>query len=261
MAQRQHPQRPQPAAAVPTSGICPKPSLLRTLAELERVYEAAAAAFDLDRHPRPRITIQTRGRRKTTLGWHWRNAWQPTESDGFSGVDEITIAAEALNRPVNDICSTLLHEMVHHAARWSGIIDVSGKGGYHNGKFKRRAEQAGMIVGPKQGHLGWNDVRPGPALARLIAKLHLDETAFGLARIERQSTVRVRISKWRCGCHYPQTVWSQRREPLMAICVLCLRQQVDADTFDAVMSVLEPVQFQRQPDRTEDDLDDWATNE
>jgi hypothetical protein len=226
-----------------TSGMCPNPSLLRTLGELERIYAAVAPNFRLDKHPHPRITVQTRGRSRSVLGWYWRNAWHPAEDDGFSGVDEITLAAETLNRPLNDVVATLLHEMVHHVCRWEGITDVSGKGNYHNGKFKRRAEAAGMLAGEKRRHVGWSDVRPGRALQQIIDALQLDATAFGLARIERKSVSRPVVSRWVCRCPNPQVVWSQRKEPLMAVCIWCLRNQLPEDVQDAVLGALDRVQF------------------
>lgn len=227
------------------SAICPNPSLLPALGELERLYRAVAPAFGLARHPMPRIVIQTGGR-KQALGWYRRKSWQPRDHDGFSGVDEITIVAEFLSEPISEAVTTLLHEMVHHACHLDGVRDTSSKGAYHNVHFKLRAERAGMIVGERQGRHGWSDVRPGPKLRPIIKALDLDETAFQLARVESPRTVRLGMTKWVCRCPVPQVLRWQRKDPMMAVCIWCLRRAVSEAHFEALMEALEDVQFYRE---------------
>ena len=83
---------------------------------------------------RPLITILSRGR-KACLGWHWKNKWSYQDSLHT----EIMIAAEALQRPLEDVLETLLHEMVH---LWNSTRDIKdcNAAQYHNKFFKRTAE-------------------------------------------------------------------------------------------------------------------------
>jgi hypothetical protein len=83
---------------------------------------------------RPLITILSRGR-KACLGWHWKNKWSYQDSLHT----EIMVAAEALQRPLEDILETLLHEMVH---LWNSTRDIKdcNAAQYHNKHFKKAAE-------------------------------------------------------------------------------------------------------------------------
>ena len=49
---------------------------------------------------------------------------------------EINISSATLSRPIEETCSTLLHEMCHCFAAEKGIKDTSGSGNfYHNRKY------------------------------------------------------------------------------------------------------------------------------
>jgi len=83
---------------------------------------------------RPLITILSRGRR-ACLGWHWKNKWD------YQGSlhTEIMIAAETLDRPIQDILETLLHEMAHLHNSQNNVPDCNAAQ-YHNKNFKKVAE-------------------------------------------------------------------------------------------------------------------------
>lgn len=83
---------------------------------------------------RPLITILSRGRR-AVLGWHWKDKWD------YQGSlhTEIMIAAETLDRPIQDVLETLLHEMVHLHNSQNNIPDCNAAQ-YHNKNFKKIAE-------------------------------------------------------------------------------------------------------------------------
>lgn len=97
---------------------------------------------------RPVITIQTNGRRSSTLGWctTWK-AWKDGEKVGTNdGYYEINICSEYLHRPFFEVMGTLIHEMVHLYNLQNGIQDCSRSGTYHNKRFKRAAEKYGLTV-------------------------------------------------------------------------------------------------------------------
>lgn len=77
-------------------------SIIPIINELERIYNFIAKKQGL-KHERPIITIQTKGRRKQTLGWYWDKKWL----SGKKEVGEINICAEELKK--NPI-ETLIHE-------------------------------------------------------------------------------------------------------------------------------------------------------
>ena len=76
---------------------------------------------------------------------------EAAKSEGFY---EINICAEYLARPFEQICETLLHEMVHLYNLQVGVQDTSRSGTYHNKKYKEAAEQHGLTV-EKDSKYGW----------------------------------------------------------------------------------------------------------
>lgn len=59
---------------------------------------------------------------------------------------EINISCDYLNRPIEEIAATLLHEMVHLYCIMKGIKDTSRHGYYHNTKFRDTAAEHHLIT-------------------------------------------------------------------------------------------------------------------
>ena len=119
-------------------------SLKPVIAELETLFSKFNARFFENKLESPVITVSpdhTRG----AYGWctSWK-AWQNGAKEG--GFYEINLCAEYLNRPYEETCGTLLHEMVHLQNLQDGVQDTSRSGTYHNKKFKETAEAHGLIV-------------------------------------------------------------------------------------------------------------------
>jgi len=78
------------------------------------------------------IAISEKGRRNA-YGWcTCDKVWQGDAERHY----EINICPEYLNRPIEDICETLLHEMIHLKNLQDNINDTSRNGFYHNKEFK-----------------------------------------------------------------------------------------------------------------------------
>jgi hypothetical protein len=84
--------------------------------------------------------IPNRGR-QSYYGWYWQGRWK----DGKKTLPEINITADTLKRSVEDICETIIHEMVHYKNNVSDIVDCNANQ-YHNKHFKKRAEAFGLKV-------------------------------------------------------------------------------------------------------------------
>lgn len=81
---------------------------------------------------------------------------------------EINISAEHLDRPIENIMATMMHEMVHYYCSLNNINDVSQGGRYHNMKFKEEAEKRGLII--TQGHyIGWSITEPSIEFMNVIS--------------------------------------------------------------------------------------------
>lgn len=146
---------------------------------------------------RPILTVQA----DTTSGaYGWcttQKIWKSDEKEYY----EINICAEHLNRPIKEVCATLIHEMVHLDNLYKGIKDTSANGRYHNKKFKETAEAHGLII-EKDLRYGWT-----------ITKLHEDTAAwidenikiegFGIARAKRMRKAAGKKTKYNyymCPC-------------------------------------------------------------
>jgi SprT-like family len=106
--------------------------------------------------------IPNRGR-QSYYGWYWQGRWK----DGKKTLPEINITADTLKRSVEDICETIIHEMVHYKNNVEEIVDCNANQ-YHNKHFKTRAESFGLKV-EKMKNKGY-------------AKTALDEKASNLVK-------------------------------------------------------------------------------
>src|SRR5262245_58779889 len=75
---------------------------------------------------------------------------------------EIMISGEGLRRTAPQVLATLLHEAAHALAHARGIKDTSRQGRYHNTKFKKCAEEAGLAV-EHDNNFGWSVTTLTPA--------------------------------------------------------------------------------------------------
>lgn len=132
--------------------------------------------------PEPSITIQGKGNRKNIMGYCTVDkVWLDTinSKDKY----EIAIIGEYLNRGMNQVLSTLLHEMVHLYNLVNDIKDTSRNGTYHNKKFKDVAEDHGLFI-DKDNRIGWSHSTLTPESKDLISKSDLNEEPFSLIRLD-----------------------------------------------------------------------------
>lgn len=102
-------------------------SLKPVIEELENLFSKFNARFFADKLEKPVITVSpdhTRGAYGWCTGW---KAWKAGEDEGHY---EINLCAEYLNRPFEETCGTLIHEMVHLQNLQDGVQDTSRSGTY-----------------------------------------------------------------------------------------------------------------------------------
>lgn len=126
----------------------------RTVQYLNKVFKLINAEYFDNELQMPTITIQS------TVGAYGHvttsKVWQ-TETGNASY--ELNIGADYLNRPIENIVATLIHEGVHLYALQNGIKDTSNRGIYHNRKFKELAEERGLAIS-KHDRYGWTITEP-----------------------------------------------------------------------------------------------------
>lgn len=144
----------------------------RAVCQLERIYSNLNQDFFEGQLPTPIITVQSK---PGTCG-HFTPAkvWRRTDDDSTY---ELNIAAEVLDREIEETLDTMLHEMVHLYCRENDIQDTSRNGRYHNGRFKIEAEKRGLEC-YQCGSAGWN-TRPTDKLVEYALEKGWNEIKIG----------------------------------------------------------------------------------
>lgn len=218
------------------------------IAELHRAFKMFNENLFNNGLPEPAILIQSRGNKKLTLGWCsvqkiWKN--EITEEEKY----EINIVAEALNRGVYPVMTTLLHEMVHLYNLVNGIKDTSRGNTYHNMKFKQTAESHGLLI-EHADKIGWSVSELQGTTMNLIDSYEFDEAVFSLGRRDFDAEEKPKKKKK-----------SSSRKYICPECGTSIRASKDVNICCADCSNVEEgkmVMFYKEP--TEDDFEDGEEN-
>jgi hypothetical protein len=152
-----------------------------SLKELKKAYAQLNKYLFNNELIEPVFLVQSSRRAKNNfLGWCTRSReW--LNKDTGQKYYEITIAAEHLNSPVEDILQVLVHELVHLYCNIKKIKDV-GSGQYHNKLFKKYAEKFLLQTNevPNKRY-GYGYTTPTDKLLQLFKDLTIDRNAFSIA--------------------------------------------------------------------------------
>ena len=118
---------------------------------------------------RPTITIQS-----TPRAYGHFSMRDDTWISVTGSSNEINIGAGTLARPIEDVCATLLHEMVHYYCHVNEIKDTSRGNTYHNRRFKEVAESRGLVVEHDEKY-GWTITSPSDDLIEFILQNDLSD--------------------------------------------------------------------------------------
>ena len=127
----------------------------RVAGYLNKIFDLLNEEFFEATLSRPTITIQSTPKAYGHFSLR-DDTW--ISKNGMS--HEINIGAGTLARPIENVCATLLHEMVHYYNYIHGIQDCSRGNTYHNKRFKVAAEQRGLCVEHSDKY-GWSHTSPG----------------------------------------------------------------------------------------------------
>ena len=141
----------------------------RAAGYLNKIFDLLNAKYFENALSRPIITIQS-----TPKAYGHYTLYDAWSIDGEKGMREINIGAGTLSRPIENIVSTLLHEMIHYWNDQNGIKDCSRGGTYHNKKFKELAEACELNV---QCHptYGWSVTSPSEKTLEFCLEHNLTE--------------------------------------------------------------------------------------
>lgn len=121
---------------------------------LNKVFKAVNERYFDNTLEMPVITIQT------SVGAYGHitvnKVWN---TDGVARY-ELNIGAETLNRPIENVVATMIHECSHLYALMNNIKDTSNNGIYHNKRFKEIAENMGCLQIDRHEKYGWTITTP-----------------------------------------------------------------------------------------------------
>lgn len=133
----------------------------RTAGYLEKIFRALNADWFGGELEEPIITIQSTPRAygHVTVGKVWYRKDEQRH--------ELNMGAETVNRPIEEVCATMMHEMVHLYNITHGVQDCSRGGTYRNKKFKAEAERRGLHIEHHERY-GWTITTPSEELIDYI---------------------------------------------------------------------------------------------
>jgi hypothetical protein len=171
---------------------------IETVAYLGKLYDFVNEKLFGGELTRPVITIQRDERNKTYGWWSVKKVWKENGED--EGEHELNITAQHLNRPINAIAETLIHEMCHQFASVNNMQDCSRSGTYHNKLFKKIAETHGLKVECVP-QIGWSHTELTDETAATIADYVKDNPATVIYRLPVMKGQTVKTSstrKYKC---------------------------------------------------------------
>lgn len=147
--------------------------------ELNRLFDLFNQKYYSGSLCKPIIVVQSNGKDRRTMGWcTCEKVWKDHTKQAY--YYEISICSEYLYRDVKEICSTLLHEMVHLYCQENDIKDTSRGNTYHNKRFKSVAESHGLVISYDK-RIGWSITELSPSSIAFV-EINADSSAFILTR-------------------------------------------------------------------------------
>lgn len=148
--------------------------------ELYRSFYFFNEHFCKNKLNEPLITIQGDKRKGSTYGWFGKDFWEDNTTDQPKKISEINLTAESLYREPSQVLETLIHEMAHLKNAQNGIPDCT-KTQYHNDKFKKTAEEMGLVVSKIKGK-GWASTALGEKAKLAIDLLVPNASVYKITR-------------------------------------------------------------------------------
>lgn len=171
-----------------------------TVAYLGKLYDFINKHLFGGELVRPVITVQVDSRNKAYGWWSVNKVWHENKDD--EGVHELNMCAQYLNRPIEEIASTMIHEMCHQFATLHNLQDTSRSCIYHNKLFKAIAESHGLNV-VKVDKIGWSQTSLTSETAEIIRKFaaHNEENVIYRSPLSINTTVKSSSTrKYVCPC-------------------------------------------------------------
>lgn len=141
----------------------------RAVQYLNKIFKHINTEFFNDSLEMPTITVQSTAEAygHVSVGKVWKN-----ELGNLS--HELNVSADYLDRPVENVVATLIHEGCHLYAMANGIKDTSNRGIYHNRRFKELAEERGLKISKSEKY-GWTITEPTERIIKFCEEYGLGD--------------------------------------------------------------------------------------
>lgn len=135
---------------------------------LNKIFNRLNETYFENALTKPVITIMSTPRAYGHVSVH--EVWLSEEK----GRRELNIGAGTLNRPIENVVATMLHEMVHIYCMENGIKDTSRSCTYHNKRFKAEAEKRDLLISHDP-RIGFSITQPSDKLIEWCINEELEE--------------------------------------------------------------------------------------
>ncbi len=139
---------------------------IKTVSYLSTLFDYCNTNLFNGELDKPVITVQQDVKNKTYGWFSVKKVWHE-RGENAEDAHELNITAQELNRPIDLIAATLIHEMCHLYAAQNNIQDTSRSCIYHNKMFKKIAESHGLTVECVR-TIGWSKTELTTETAALI---------------------------------------------------------------------------------------------
>lgn len=182
----------------------------RSAGYLEKIFRVLNTAYFDGEIEEPIITIQSTPRAygHVTVAKAWRKANGDTRH-------ELNLGAGTLDRPIENVVATVLHEMVHLYNLQIGVQDCSRGGTYHNKKFRDAAVARDLDIS-YDSRIGWSITEPTEALIDFIIAQGWDDIHMG-----RQEGITLTPGRPGTGSGAPTTMPPRTSSSRKLVCPCC----------------------------------------
>lgn len=144
----------------------------RVTGYLVKVFKAINEEYFSNELDIPTITIQS------TVGAYGHVTVNKVWHNHEISTHELNVSADYLTRPIENIVATLIHEACHLYAMQNNIKDTSNHGIYHNARFKKLAEERGLLISRHEKY-GWTITEPSEETIDFCIKYQLEDIQIG----------------------------------------------------------------------------------
>lgn len=152
-------------------------NMQRSIQYLTKVFKLLNEQYFSNELDQPIITVQS-----TPKAYGHFTPWQSWDIKETNGeikkTVEINIGAGTLDRPIENVVATMLHEMIHYYCYTKDIKDTSRGGQYHNKRFKTEAEKRDLQI-DYDNRIGWSITSPTENLLDFIIDNQLEDIRIG----------------------------------------------------------------------------------